>query len=72
VAFDTAIRLYYTTEEVRACNFDRLVALNQPIKRLTGQHRGRNAIKASREEADNLSPELLVCIGARIMLTSNL
>jgi hypothetical protein len=35
-------------------------------------HTGRNASKASVEEADNLPTELLVCIGAQVMLTANL
>jgi ATP-dependent DNA helicase PIF1 len=35
------------------------------------RHTGRNASKASVEEADNLPTELLVCIGARVMLTTN-
>ena len=33
---------------------------------------GRNAIKATEEEADNLLAEFHVCIGARVMLTANL
>ena len=70
--FDDALRLYYTTEEVRATNAERLSAINRPIKVVKARHTGRNAVKATEEEAENLSPEFQVCIGARVMLTSNL
>jgi len=49
-----------------------LLALNQPVKTIRAQHKGRNAIKATEEEADNLSQELQLCVGARVMLTTNL
>jgi ATP-dependent exoDNAse (exonuclease V) alpha subunit len=49
-----------------------LAATNQPIKRIKACHKGRNAAKATEDEADNLSPEISLCIGARIMLTTNL
>jgi hypothetical protein len=71
-AFDSTLRLYYTTEEVRITNCTKLAATNQPIKRIKACHRGRNAAKATEDEADNLSPEISVCIGARVMLTTNL
>lgn len=34
--------------------------------------KGRNAAKATDEEADILSPSLYLCIVARVMLTTNL
>lgn len=71
-AFDSALRLYFTTEEVKATNFDKLAGTNQPIKKILAQHKGRRGIKATEDEADNLCPELYVCIGARVMLTTNL
>lgn len=70
--FNDALRLYYTTAEVRETNFARLAATDQPVKKLTAEHRGRNASAASEEEADNLSTEIFVCLGARVMLTTNL
>ena len=33
-AFDLALRLYFTTEEVKATNFDKLAGTNQPVKRI--------------------------------------
>jgi ATP-dependent DNA helicase PIF1 len=70
--FDGALRLYYTTAEVRETNYNRLAATNQPVKKLTAEHKGRGASAATEEEADNLSAEIYICIGARIMLTTNL
>src|SRR5271170_4620693 len=70
--FDTALRLYFTTAEVKETNFDKLAAANMPIKKILAHHKGRNAAKATEDEADNLCPDIHVCIGARVMLTSNL
>ena len=70
--FDSALRLYYTNAEVRETNFEKLLGINQPVKTVLAQHTGRDTAKASKEEADNLSPQLQLCIGARVMLTTNL
>ena len=70
--FDTALRLYFTTEEVRQTNYNRLAAAHKPVKKILARHTGRSAVKATEDEADNLSSEMQVCIGARVMLTSNL
>jgi ATP-dependent exoDNAse (exonuclease V) alpha subunit len=70
--FDTALRLYFTTEEVRQTNSDKLAATGKPVKKILARHKGRNAVKATEDEADNLCPEIHVCIGARVMLTTNL
>ena len=70
--FDSALRLYFTNVEVKGLNFEKLSGVNQPIRTVLAQYKGRNAAKASEEEADNLSLELLLCIGAQVMLTTNL
>jgi ATP-dependent DNA helicase PIF1 len=70
--FQSALRLYFTNEEVRERNYGQLAAANRPVKRILSEHTGRNASRASDEEADNLPTELLVCIGAQVMLTANL
>jgi hypothetical protein len=57
---------------VREKNLEKLSAVNHPVLTVKAQHRGRNAAKASEEEADNLSPELQLCLQARVMLTTNL
>jgi ATP-dependent DNA helicase PIF1 len=72
LTFDAALRLYFTTNEVRERNYNSLAALNKPVKKIVARHTGRNAAKATEEEADNLPAELYVCIGARVMLTTNL
>jgi ATP-dependent DNA helicase PIF1 len=66
------LRLYYTTEEPCITNCTKLAATNQPIKRIKACHKGRNAARATEDEAYKLSPEICVCIGARVMLTTNL
>jgi ATP-dependent exoDNAse (exonuclease V) alpha subunit len=71
-AFESALRLYFTNDEARERNYNDLARQNRPVKRILAQHKGRNASKASDDEADNLAAELNVCIGARVMLTSNL
>lgn len=70
--FQSALRLYFTNDEVRERNYGQLVGANRPIKRILLVYMGYNALKASNEEADNLPTELLVCIGARVMLIVNL
>jgi hypothetical protein len=52
-AFDSALRLYFTTEEVRE-NCGKLV------KRVLAHH--KSAAKATEDEADNLCPEIHVCL----------
>jgi hypothetical protein len=71
-AFDSTLRLYYTTEEVRITNCTKLAATNQLIQRIKACNRGRNAAKTTEDEADNLSLEISVCIGAWVILMTNL
>ena len=70
--FNTALRLYFTTVEVKETNFNKLLAANRPIKRIVAHYKGWNATKATEDEADNLCPDIHVCIRARVMLTMNL
>jgi hypothetical protein len=42
------------------------------MKRILAQHKGRNAIRATKDKADNLCPDIHVCIRARVILTTNL
>jgi hypothetical protein len=70
-SFRSALQRYFTNEEVREHNYSQLAAEGRPVKRIVLQHTGQNALKASVEEADNLSTKLLVCIGARVMLITN-
>ena len=43
-----------------------------PVKIIAAVNKGRNAEKASEDEAENLSNTIYLCIGARVMLSSNL
>jgi len=72
MTFDSALRLYFITEEVRETNYSKLAATNRPVKKVLAYHKGRNAAKATKEEADNLCPEIHVYVRARVMLTTNL
>jgi hypothetical protein len=49
-----------------------LAVLNWPIKKILACHTGQKATKVSEEEADNLLAEIHMCIGAKVMLTTNL
>ena len=69
---DGALRLYFTRAEVHQTNSANLAAMNKPVKKISARHTGRKAAKASEEEADNLLAEIYVCIGAKVMLTTNL
>jgi hypothetical protein len=46
--------------------------MNKPVKKIPAWHTGQKATKALEEEADNLLPEIYVCIRAKVMLTTNL
>jgi hypothetical protein len=70
-SFRSALRLYFTNEEVREHNYGRLTAEGRPVKRIVSLHTGRNTSKASVEDTDNLLTELLVCISTQVMLTTN-
>jgi hypothetical protein len=70
-AFDSALRLYFTTAEVKETNFRKLAAANRPVKKILAHHKGRNAAKATEDEADNLCLDIHVCIRAEVTLTTN-
>jgi ATP-dependent DNA helicase PIF1 len=72
MTFDFALRLYFITKEVRETNCGKLAATNRPVKKVLAYHKGRNATKATKEEANNLCLEIHVCVRARVMLTTNL
>ena len=71
-AFDSALRLYFTTEEVRETNSNKLAATNRPVKKILARYRGQNAARATKDKADNLCLNIHMCIRAWVMLTTNL
>ena len=70
--FDSTLQLYYITEEVYIINSTILAATNQPIKRIKVYYKGRNTAKTTDKEADNLSTEISLYIGAWVILMINL
>jgi hypothetical protein len=58
------LRLYFTTTEVKETNYGQLAAVNRPVKKLLACYKGYNVVKATEEEADNLCPDIYVCIRA--------
>ena len=71
-SMDGALRLYFTRAEMHKTNSVNLAAIGQSVKKILAWHTGQKTVKATEEEADNLSKELCVCIGAKVMLTTNL
>jgi hypothetical protein len=71
-SFDNALRLYFTKDEVYERNIRCLTVRNVPVKILTAVNRGQGAEKASDDDAENLSNTIFLCIGARVMLSSNI
>jgi hypothetical protein len=47
------------------------IYLKQGRKKILARHKGRSAAKATEDETDNLCPDICLCIGARVMLTTN-
>jgi ATP-dependent DNA helicase PIF1 len=62
----------FTRDEVNNQNIQCLTWLNIPIKILAAINRGRDAKKVTEEEADNLLNRIYVCIGARVIFSTNL
>jgi ATP-dependent exoDNAse (exonuclease V) alpha subunit len=71
-SFNTALRVFFTVIEVDTCNFNKLAALNTPVKKIPARHKGRNATRASNDNINGLLSKLSVYISAHIMLTNNL
>jgi hypothetical protein len=71
-SLDDALRLYFTRAEMHETNSTNLAATNRPVRKISALHTGRKAKKATEEEAEDLSAEIFVSIGAKIMLTTNL
>ena len=59
---DGTLRLYFTRAEVHQTNMANLAAMNKPVKKISAQHTGQKATKASEEEADNLSAKIYMYI----------
>lgn len=71
-SFETAVRLYPTNDEANIYNERRLDELKLPVAVIKAEHNNDTARKASSRDAKNLSSELRLSIGSRIMLRRNL
>ena len=69
--FWSALRLYFTNKEVREHNYRQLAAKGKPVKKIRSLYTGHNVSKVSVEDTDNLLTELLVYIGAQVILMTN-
>ena len=70
--FIDATRLYYSNDEVAKFNYDHLMQLETPIAEICARHSGSNAKSVSAQEMFGLQPTILICKGAKVMLTMNL
>ncbi len=71
-AFNMALHLYPTVEAAAEYNISKLCANGQPVATINAVHTGRNAAKASTDDAGGLEPVVCLAHGARVMLTANL
>jgi len=70
--FRDAIHLFPTRASVEGHNHHYLEATHAPVLRCKARHHGgRHAKQGTEDQADGLEAELLLAIGARVMLTRN-
>ena len=71
--FHDAIHLFPTRADVETHNHHYLESANVPVLRCKARHSGgRHAKQATEDQADGLEAELLLAVGARVMLTRNI
>jgi ATP-dependent DNA helicase PIF1 len=71
-SFDDAVHLFPTKEAVKAHNENKITGLNRQVITLNAEHTGTNAERADPDKACGLEAKLHVCVGAKVLLTSNL
>ena len=72
-AFQDEIHLFPTRETVENHNHQHLESTHLPVLRCKARHSGgKHARQATDDQADGLEAELLLAIGARVMLTQNI
>jgi len=70
--FRDVIHLFPTQASVEGHNHQYLEATHAPVLRCKARHHGgKHAKQATEDQADGLEAELLLAIGARVMLTRN-
>ena len=71
--FNDAIHLFPTRADVEDHNHQYLEATHVPVLRCKARHNGgKRAERATEDQADGLEAELLLAIGARVMITRNI
>lgn len=70
--FNNAPRLYFTQDAVVRYNLRKLEALNKPVLRFMSDDSSKVASTAGSQDAGNLSRELFLGIGSRVMVTENM
>ena len=70
--FTDATRLYNSNEQVAKYNYDHLLQLECPIAEIHARHSCSEAKHVSAQEMLGLHPVVLICKGAKVMLTKNL
>lgn len=71
-SFHDAIHLYQLVKQAAACNKRKLIQVGNPIVAIKADNNNKYAKWSSDELACNLQDLLEVCIGAKVMLRSNL
>ncbi len=71
-SFREALRLYATNREVDEYNLRHLDSLQRPVMRIQAINTGKGAKEASSDDCGNLDNELLLSVGAKVMLIWNL
>ncbi|KJZ70051.1 hypothetical protein HIM_10555 [Hirsutella minnesotensis 3608] len=67
-----SVRVYATKDRVNEYNHYHLDRLGRPVIQVMAKNVGPGAAAAPDDKADNLAKQVPVCIGARLMLMSNL
>jgi len=70
--FSSALRVYATKDRVNEYNHYHLDRLGRPVVQVKAKKVGPGAAAAPDDKAGNLAKQVPICIGARLMLTSNL
>ncbi|EXU94892.1 PIF1-like helicase [Metarhizium robertsii] len=70
--FANALRVYATKDRVNEYNHYHLDRLNRPVIQVKAKNVGFGAAAAPDDKAGNLAKQIPICVGARLMLTSNL
>ncbi|KAF5128359.1 ATP-dependent DNA helicase pif1 [Metarhizium anisopliae] len=70
--FANALRVYTTKDRVNEYNHYHLDRLSRPVIQVKAKNVGLGAAAAPDDKAGNLAKQIPMCIGTRLMLTSNL